>query len=354
MKPVYCFLGANSGEGFYSLYDQLLGGRLDDLAILKGSAGCGKSSFMRRVGEAMERAGERVVYVRCSGDPDSLDGAIFLDRRAAIVDGTAPHALEPRYTVACERYVDLSRFCDVDAAKARRAEIVAQSDKYRAHYRSAYHALHAMDEVASERRVAMHAQTDFAKLRRRANGILARELKGEGSGSGQIDYIFLGGLTHRGDLCCFDTVEALCPRVYALCDSAGLGSELLQSAARSAREKCFDVIACLNPDRPGEWQHLLIPARGLAFVTTNARIPYGGKPYRRLRLDAMAEERLTRAQKAKLRFMRRVEASLRAEAVAALASAKEAHDALEALYRPCMDFSGVTALADEEIARRIK
>ena len=68
----------------------------------------------------------------------------------------------------------------------------------------------------------------------------------------------------------------------------------------------------------------------------------------------MAEERLTRTQKAKLRFMRRVEASLRDEAVAALASAKEAHDALEALYRPCMDFSGVTALADEEIARRIK
>ena len=28
MKPVYFFLGANSEEGFFSLYDQLLGGRL--------------------------------------------------------------------------------------------------------------------------------------------------------------------------------------------------------------------------------------------------------------------------------------------------------------------------------------
>ena len=35
MKPVYFFLGANSEEGFFSLYDQLLGGRLDDLMILK-------------------------------------------------------------------------------------------------------------------------------------------------------------------------------------------------------------------------------------------------------------------------------------------------------------------------------
>lgn len=113
MKPVYFFLGANSEEGFFSLYDQLLGGRLDDLMILKGGPGCGKSTFMRRVGAAMERAGERVVYINCSGDPDSLDGAIFLDRNAAIVDGTSPHVLEPTYAVTSERYVDLTRFYDV-------------------------------------------------------------------------------------------------------------------------------------------------------------------------------------------------------------------------------------------------
>ena len=61
MKPVYFFIGAYSEEGFFSLYDQLLGGRLDDLMILKGGPGCGKSTFMRRVGAAMERAGERIV-----------------------------------------------------------------------------------------------------------------------------------------------------------------------------------------------------------------------------------------------------------------------------------------------------
>ena len=34
--------------------------------------------------------------------------------------------------------------------------------------------------------------------------------------------------------------------------------------------------------------------------------------------------------------------------------AANAHDTLEAVYRPCIDFSGVTALAEEEIARLIK
>ena len=306
MKPVSFFLGANSGEGFYSLYDQLLSGRFDDLMILKGGPGCGKSTFMRRMGAAVERTGERVAYIHCSGDPDSLDGAVFLDRRAAIVDGTSPHVLEPTYAVACER------------------------------------------------RTALHAQMDFAKLRRRVDAILARELRADGQGSGRVDRAFLGGLTHRGDICCFDTAEALCPRIYALSDSAGLGAQALRAVCEAAAEKRFDVLACPDPDRPRELQHVLIPERGLAFITTNARIPYEGKPCRRLRLDAMAEGALTRTQKTKLRFARRVEASLREEAVSALASAKRAHDALENAYHPCVDFDGVTALADEEIARLLK
>ena len=354
MKPVHFFLGANSGEGFYSLYDQMLGGRFDDLMILKGGPGCGKSTFMRRMGAAAEQRGERVIYIPCSGDPESLDGAIFPDRRAAVVDGTAPHVLEPTYTVANERYVDLTRFYDVEATKSARAEIAALSRAYRAHYRSAYHALRAMDEVASERRTALHTQMDFAKLSRRVNGILSRELRVAGQGNGRVVRAFLGGMTHLGDICRFDTVETLCPRVYELCDSAGLGAQALESVCAAAREKGMDVVACLDPDRPQELHHVLIPEKGLAFVTTNARIPYGGKPYRRLRLDAMAEEKLTRAQKAKLRFVRRVEASLHDEALAALSDAKRAHDALEAAYHPFVNFDGVTALAEEEITRTFK
>ena len=97
--------------------------------------------------------------------------------------------------------------------------------------------------------------------------------------------------------------------------------------------------------------HLLIPARGLAFVTTGEGVRYEGKPYRRLRVDAMAEEKLTRAEKAHLRFIRRVRRALEEEAVASLKRAKRGHDALEALYRPCVDFDAVGALCDAEIAR---
>ena len=173
-RPAHIFLGANSGEGFYSLYD--------DLLIIKGGPGCGKSSFMRAVAKELSEAGLETIYVNCSGDPDSLDGVLFPEIKTGLVDGTAPHVLEPTYTVATERYVDLTRFYDVAATKARRGEILAHSDAYRAAYAAAYRILRAADALASERRAAVHAAMDFGKLARRVDGVLRRELRGVGMG----------------------------------------------------------------------------------------------------------------------------------------------------------------------------
>ncbi len=94
MKHTHFFLGANSAEGFYGLYEQLLDAKLYDLIILKGGPGCGKSTFMRRTAAAMEERGLESVYIHCSGDPDSLDGVIFPAIGTAIVDGTAPHGMD--------------------------------------------------------------------------------------------------------------------------------------------------------------------------------------------------------------------------------------------------------------------
>ena len=347
-ESVRIFLGANSGEGFFSLYGQLLGTRFDDLLIIKGGPGCGKSSFMRAVAKKLCAAGQEAVFVNCSGDPDSLDGVLFPALRAGIVDGTAPHVLEPEYTAAHERYLDLTRFYDIKAAKAAREEIVARSDAYRAAYAEAYHVLRAADALSAERRATVFGAMDFGRLERRLEALAKRELRGKEAARGRVDYAFLGGLTWQGELCRFDTVDALCPRVYELSDSCGLAAAGLEKLCEAAAAAGCDVLACRNPDRPRELMHLLIPSRGLAFVTSTARVSYPGKPYRRLRIDAMAEPALSRGEKAKLRFTGRIEKSLREEAVEDLRRARTEHDALEAAYNPFVDFDGVYALAERE------
>ena len=94
-------------------------------------------------------------------------------------------------------------------------------------------------------------------------------------------------------------------------------------------------------------EHLLIPGLGLAFITSCPGMDYGKKPYRRIRLDAVAETE----GKSRLRFQTRMVALLREEAVDALKEAKRNHDALEAVYNPYVDFDGVRAQAALEAGR---
>ncbi len=114
------FLGANSPQGFYSLYSQL--GQADDtfdFIVLKGGPGVGKSTFMKQIGRQAEKQGLEVEYIRCSGDPRSLDALLLPQLRTVIADGTGPHVIEPKYPGAVDRYVNLGRFYDVDRLKER-------------------------------------------------------------------------------------------------------------------------------------------------------------------------------------------------------------------------------------------
>ena len=73
------------------------------------------------------------------------------------------------------------------------------------------------------------------------------------------------------------------------------------------------------------------------------------RPYRRLRLDAMADQELLRRDRGRLRFAGKVAAALLEEAVASLAQAKAMHDELEACYNPYVDFAKGKAVGEEII-----
>ena len=342
------FAGANSGSGFQNLFSEIAD--LEDtydLMILKGGPGVGKNTFMREIGRAMEAAGTPVEYLWCSGDPDSLDGVVVPEIRCAVVDGTAPHVIEPKYPAAVDRYVDLGRFYDLTAAKAAAEEVRARTREYQAAYARAYHCLRAARQVELAAAASVERTFDREKLERRTAGIIARELRRRGGERGRTARRFLGSITHRGYVWRFDSVEALCPRVYELDDSWELAGEALAVLHGAASEKGWDTIACCAPEDPSRLEHLLIPGLGLAFVTSRPNMAYGKKPFRRVRVDAMAQPE----GRARLRFQARMAALLRGEGTAALKEAKAGHDALEAVYNPYVDFDGVRTLAALEAGR---
>lgn len=351
MSTTHFFLGANSGLGFQNLFNRFCEpDNHYDLIVLKGGPGVGKSTLMRTVGKAMEDKGEDIEYLYCSGDPDSLDGVHIPRIRTAIVDGTAPHVIEPKYPAAVDRYVNLGQFYDIAAAKKHRADVIRYSQAGSNAYQRAYRAFGAARQMTDSAAALMLEGLDAAKLLRRTDGIIGRELHGKGSG-GRDDFRFLGSLTYKGPVWRFDSVQTLCPKVYQIQDAYGLAAPMLQRIHAAAAARNFQAVVCPDPEHIDRIQHLLFPELGLAFVTSREGMAYSGNAYRRVRLDAMIEPAFYKRCKARLKFSARVADALREEGLDALREAKAAHDQLEAVYHPNVDFAGVSQLAKDELNR---
>ena len=348
--PAY-FLGANSPEGFYSLYSELISPKTAQaIYLLKGGPGCGKSTLMREVAQAAQQAGLAVEIIFCSGDPDSLDAVLLPELGVALADATAPHVMEPKFPGVVERYVNLGDCYDTKGLQPLRQEIMACMTGYPECYSRAYRCLEAAFELSEDVRSTLLTPQLRERLTRRAKGILRRELKSKKSEEkGQVKQRFLGATTHKGCLCLFETAAAQCPRVYVLQDSYALGHDLLMELLTGAVEGSYDVVACPDPMAPDRLQHLLIPEIGLAFLTSSPSLPYEGECVRRIRLDNIADAALVRCSRPRLRFALKVSAALKEEAVSSLAQAKQMHDELEALYNPHVDFRQVNELAGKII-----
>ena len=330
------FLGANSPAGFYSLYSELLPPETANaIYILKGGPGCGKSTLMRRVAQRAVQAGETVEYILCSGDPDSLDGVVLPRLGAALVDGTAPHVVEPKYPGAVEQYVNLGNCYDRAGLRAIRGKILTCMDGYKEHYQRAYRCLDAAAGIQTDVRTMLAAPALEEKLAARAHGILSRELKPKRSApSGRVKQRFLDAVSHKGLITLFQTARAQCTRIYELSDRYGLSHLLLTHLLAGAVMGGYDVVACPDPMAPERLSHLLVPELGLAFLSASPAQPLPGRPSRRLRLDAMVDRELLRRSRARLRFAQKVSSALTGEAVESLSQAKAMHDGLEALYNP--------------------
>ena len=368
------FLGGLSPEGFHSFYPELIDlKKIKRVYIIKSGPGSGKSSFMRRVIQRVEEAyaengggpsGELgTEHIHCSSDPDSLDGVVFRTLGAAIIDGTPPHAVEPRYAGVVERYLPLCAFSDYTGLKQERERLCALTDQNKVCYGRAYRILHALRALRDDMFGLMVTDAALQKIERRTAGIIARCIRPSGAGArrgsrhtgaqGTVSKRFLNAFSPAGTLCFYETALTVCRQIYELEDHFGLAHLMLQPILRAAQNAGYDVTACYNPMSPGtELTHVLIPALSLGFVSSNVDAVFPGEAHSRVRLDACLSPELARQRHLRLRFLRKTERALQEEITAILQQAKAIHDEMEAIYNPCTDFEALYAEADV-IAREI-
>ncbi len=334
------FLASYSKQGFFSLFDaERDEGRS---FILKGGPGCGKSTCLEKISKNAPQGSERIL---CALAPDSLDGLI-LPGGDIVLDGTAPHAAELAFPGADGDYLNLPPLLDIAGLQSKRGELHRLSGLADAHMNGALRLIEASHLAEQHIRGLLLPLLPEAKLRRRADGIIARELPLRGK-RGRIRRRFLSAVAAGGEITLWGTVKAMADRVYLLEDSFGFADIMLRPIMCAAIDRGWEVYACLNPKDPGRLGHLLIPALRLAFVSGTK--PPDCKIYRRIRIDAYLDAAGLKAVRGKVKLMGKVNAALMEEAAAELVNAKKGHDDVEALYRPHVDFSLVRQAADRMI-----
>ncbi len=334
------FLGANTAHGFYSLYHHFACAPGDTLHIIKGGPGTGKSTFMRRIGQAAEDRGYDVEYILCSGDPDSLDGVYIPALHTGWADGTAPHVLEPSPFGVTGDYVNLGQFCDI--AQLPQEDITALTRSYRRCYDTAYAYLTAAGLLWRRRLLQPDAAAE-EKLRSRARAKIRKELSG-GTPSAPATKRFLRALSCQGDVFLADTVNALCSRLCLLESEHSLEQLFFAEITAELDARSVPYIHCPSPLCPEETEAILLPAERLCFLSSHTAPEFSGTT-RTIHLDSYISAR----DKTEHRRRERLCHQLLTTAYTHLSQAKQLHDDLEQLYRPALDTDGLNSYTEQII-----
>lgn len=338
------FLGANSKQGFYSLYDQFPP-RAAMLHIIKGGPGTGKSGFMRRIGEAAEKRGLDVEYVLCSGDPDSLDGVYIPELNAAWVDGTAPHVGEPRCFAVDADYVNIGQFLTLPFSQEEKDYVNQISRRYKALYDKAYAYISAAAAVRAAAAPPVLSEKESAAAKKKITAAFDKLHSVASHERAKTVSRFLSAASCLGDYRLSEEISNLCKLIYILDGASAHVSSALEFAADEALRRGHDIVRCPSPVDPERLEALLIPGLSLAFTAFGdyedaQHIKIGGT--------------LDKDAKAELRAAAKLDAKLMELAYLKLRQAKALHDEMESVYKAHMDFPALTKFTDAEIKRIFK
>jgi nucleoside-triphosphatase THEP1 len=352
------YAGGNTARGFFSLYESSLQD-LDKVFILKGGPGTGKSTLMKQVGKAFTEKGYDVEYLHCSSDNNSIDGVKIPALKAGIVDGTAPHVIEPKAPGAIEEYVNLGVAWDSTRLAPQKNKILQISNKISESYQKAYSTFAEALRVHDEWEKIYIENMDFEKANKFTVQLI-HELFGEKQGSGKpaVRHRFLGAATPNGAVDFVQNITAETPNRYFIKGRPGSGkSTLLKKLVSHAEENGFDVEVYHCGFDPKSLDMVIV--RELGFSIFDSTAPHEYFPSRSGdEVIDMYEQLITpgtdeKYQEEIAEISGRYKAKMK-EAISYLAEAKAFHDELEEIYQPAMDFEKLNQITEEIKAKLLE
>ena len=337
------FVCANSSKGFRNLFDSNLQ-MLDKIYILKGGPGTGKSSLMKKIGAAFIAEDYDVDHIHCSSDPDSLDGVVIRKLGVAIVDGTAPHVIEPKAPGAIEEYINLGIAWNIAALEKHKKEILYLQKEISGAYPKAYAYLADALLIHDEWEKIYISNMDFKKADELATKT-ADEIIGSHAFKKEavIMHRFFGATTAQGPVNYVSNIIEPIENLYYIKGRPGSGkSTLLKKVVAKAKERGLDAEVYYCSFDPDSLDMVLLPEISTCIFDSTAPHEYDPNLSKDHVIDMYSE--LITPNTDKLHHDELVDIEKRykaliASAVKELSYAKTLHDDLEQYYIAATNFA---------------
>lgn len=349
------FAGGNSSQGFYSFYHEIISGEARRLYILKGGPGTGKSTLMKSVAAQLQEKGFDLEVFHCSSDVDSLDAIAVPSLKVAIVDGTAPHVIEPKFPGSIDQVINLSDYLASDLISADLKQIKQLTAAKANAYPRVYRLLKAAKLVYEDIQVINQSFMNFGKVNQLVNNLLYeifRDLP-VSSQLGKTRHLFATAITPQGPVNELPSITSGYQRKIILKGEPGTGkSTMVERVARHAIERGLNVDVFHCPLDPTRLEHLVIDSLGVAIITSQAPHIYEAEGALIINLDDYLDHQQRQSSEEMLQKSTALFEGMLDQVFVQLRLAKAIHEELESYYAPAMDFAKLE-LKQAEIIQEI-
>lgn len=332
------FPGGNTSSGFFSYHNNIIDSDRNMLYILKGMPGGGKSSMMKEIGDRAVREGYGVELHHCPSDPDSIDGVVIEELKIAVVDGTAPHIIDPVYPGLTEKIIDLGVYINGDVLKLYRDEIISAKKANKEAYRRAFNYFKSSKMIYEEIESNNMDNVDFEGIDRLTKNaierIFSKENKKKEISGFKNRHIFTAAYTPIGLVDYTTTVIDGRKERFFLKGNIGTGkTRFLKRVSLEAGLIGYHIEMIHNPLVPSKLDGLYIKELD-TIISTNDDIK--NYIFTTIDLDDYFDEESINHEDYRIMDI------LIRKGIDGLGKAIENHGILEGIYKKSIDYKGVT------------
>jgi hypothetical protein len=355
LKTSEYFIGSLSPSGYKTNFSDTIDESGYFTYILKGEASC--SGFIERIAAGKEDLRQEIYY--CAADPDSIDAAVFPEKRIIVCDSIVPHLFEPKIAGVTGQIVNLSESWDTEKLSEKREKLSELHAAFVSQSERAERCIKALASVVYDnfdlaKRTLMLDKLDgfFGRLTKK---ILPKHNPNcPENKRGNVIYRYYTALTSDG-------IKTLIPKtgtIYLINDDYSAGANyLLTRLVREASARGYDVIVNRNPLMPPEHSDTIaaigIPELDIYFFTSVSYAPLTAQDSKHIvNFQRFYTKSLLSMKRQRMRFNNEAAESLLSEAVTALKAVKAIKRDTENYYEAVIDGEAINEV-QAKIARKL-